>query len=508
MKKIIISICLCIIGLLFVSAQHKISISGFIYDKNSGEVLIGSTVQEKKSKKVTITNEYGFYSLTVPEEDSLRISVSYLGYQQIDTIIFINPNHLNFSLTPGVSVEEISVTADNIVRRNETGVVRLPMKDIQSLPNLFGEVDVIKAYQLTPGVQSGGEAKSNLFVRGGSADQNLILLDDVPLYYVAHFGGFFSVFNADAINHAKLVKGGFPAHYGSRLSSVLDIRMKEGNMREFAVQGTVGLLSSKISVEGPIIENKMSYIISARKNLLPLFRLFDAGLSYNFYDLNAKFNYRLSDKDKFFVSFYMGDDFLRLKSKNDIIRHKNTLKWGNTLFSLRWNHVYNNKLFSNFTISNTYYRNKNTFNYELTTDSINKNMHNALLSGINDVRIKLDFNYVMNSNIRFKFGANSTYHTFIPNDEEFSQSGTDIESLKRDYGSKLYAFENSVYLENILTLGAWTNRLSHLRTQVIVQFCYKKRPVIQVFLFRDESIYPFTCIFGHRYSYRLLDANQ
>ncbi|MCD6112150.1 MAG: TonB-dependent receptor [Bacteroidales bacterium] len=453
MIKLIIYIVIIFSG-ISLYGQKNVSISGFVYDKSTGEILIGATIYEKKSKIGTITNEYGFYSLTMPSYDSLEIYVSFLGYKQLMINLPSNQKkQLDFYLTSGIALGGVTITATkegNIVKRNETGVVRLPMKEIKALPNLFGEVDIVKAYQLTPGVQSGGEAKSNLYVRGGSPDQNLILLDDVPLYYVAHFGGFFSVFNADAINDVKLIKGGFPARYGSRLSSVLDIRMKEGNMKKKSVQGTVGLLSSKISLEGPIIKNKLSFIVSARKNLIPIFKIMGTGLSYNFYDLNAKLNYRLSTKDKLFFSYYMGDDILSMNEKTDISNHNSTVKWGNTLLAFRWNHIYNNKLFSNLTFLNTYYRYKNIFEYNIDTDSISKSMNNSLLTGINDLSLKVDFTYLINSKLNFKFGANSIYHTFIPDDEHFSQSGTDIVSINENYSSVANALENAVYLENEL----------------------------------------------------------
>lgn len=453
MRKSIIIILLIFTNILLL-AQNNVSISGFIYDKLTGEVLIGATIYEKNAKTGTIANEYGFYSLTVKTNDSLELFISFLGYKPLNLkILQKHKKQLNFYLIPGITLGTVTISAtkeENIVTRTETGVVRLPMKTIKTLPNLFGEVDIVKAYQLTPGVQSGGEAKSNLYVRGGSPDQNLILLDDVPLYYVAHFGGFLSVFNADAINDVKLIKGGFPARYGSRLSSVLDIRMKEGNMQKLSVQGTIGLLSSKISIEAPIIKNKLSFIVSARKNLLPIFKLMGTGLSYNFYDLNAKLNYRLSSKDKLFFSYYMGDDIVAMKEKTGISEHNSTVKWGNTLLAFRWNHIYNNKLFSNVTLSNTYYRYKNVFEYKIETDSINKNMDNSLLTGINDLNFKVDYTYLVNSKINFKFGANSIYHTFIPNDEKFSQSGTEVLTIDENYSSKVNAIENAIYLESEL----------------------------------------------------------
>ncbi len=456
MKKIIIYLITLLNGMGLL-AQNSTTISGFVYDKATGEVLIGATIYEHTTKSGVITNEYGFYSITTSSKDSLLLKISFSGYKPLQVKIPKGINkQMDFKLIPGIDLEEITIIAKKektIVERNEVGVVRLPMKDIKTLPNLFGEVDIIKAYQLTPGVQSGGEAKSNLYVRGGSPDQNLILLDDVPLYYVAHFGGFFSVFNADAINDVKLVKGGFPARYGSRLSSVLDIRMKEGSMQQLQVQGTAGLLSSKLSIEAPIIKDKLSFIFSGRKNILPIFKLIGTGLGYHFYDLNAKLNYRISPKDKLFLSFYMGDDILLTSQKSTVTKHKTSVKWGNTLFAFRWNHIYNNRLFSNLTFSNTYYRYKNTFKYDLETDDVSKNVYNSVLTKINDLSLKLDFLYTLNALIDFKFGVNTIRHTFTPNDEEYSLSFTNTPDIHEQYSSISYAIENAVYLENNLNFG-------------------------------------------------------
>ena len=437
--------------------QKDVTLHGFVYDESSGEVLIGASVYDWQSMKGVVTNEYGFYSITLPVKDTLRIIVSFVGYKP-DSLLFASPytnQQKNFYLAPGIKLREITVKPirNNIVVNNETGVIHLKMDMIKTLPNLFGEVDIIKIYQLTPGVQSGGEAKSNLYVRGGSPDQNLILLDDVPLYYVAHFGGFFSIFNPDAINDVKLIKGGFPARYGSRLSSVLDIRMKEGNMKKLSFQGTIGLLSSRLSFEGPIIKKKLSFILSARKNLFPVYQIFGAAISYNFYDLNAKLNYRVSKKDKLLFSFYMGDDIVSEKRKTQATTLKNKIQWGNTLLSFRWNHVYHKKLFSNLTLSNTYYRYKNGFNYSMFTDTTTQEMSNVLLSGINDINLKLDYTWLINTKVNFRYGLNSTYHIFIPNDEDFSQSGNEIETINKKYRERFKALENAFYLENELRTG-------------------------------------------------------
>ncbi|MDD3741658.1 MAG: TonB-dependent receptor, partial [Bacteroidales bacterium] len=448
---------LLIFSVLKAGAQDKITISGFIYDKQNGEVLIGANIFEIDSKTGCASNEYGFYSLTLPKTDSICLIVSFIGYEPYSaTLKAENKSNLNLYLNSGIVLNEVDVNAkrtESIVEKNETGVVRLQINEIKQMPSLFGEVDIIKAYQLTPGVQSGGEAKSNIYVRGGSPDQNLILLDDVPLYYVAHFGGFFSVFNADAINDVKLIKGGFPARYGGRLSSVLDIRMNDGNFKEYKTQGTIGLLSSKISFEGPIKKDKSSFIISARKNLVPIFKMLGAGISYNFYDVNSKLNFKLSEKDRLFFSFYMGDDVIGLGNNTTNTNQKNNASWGNTLGAIRWNHVYNSKLFSNLTLSDTYYRYKNIFEYKIDQDSIQKEMSNTLLTGINDLGLKMDFTYLLNSKNNFRFGFNSILHNFIPNDETFYQTGTNISTIDLSYNSKSQALENAAYVEYELKYG-------------------------------------------------------
>lgn len=444
-------------------AQQNITFSGFVYDKHSGEVLIGANVYDNSSKTGCASNEYGFYSLTVQKNDSITLIASFIGYESFSTTINgENTSSFNIYLNSGLFLNEVDIKGkrnESIVERNEAGVVRLPINEIKQMPSLFGEADIIKAYQLTPGVQSGGEAKSNIYVRGGSPDQNLILLDDVPLYYVAHFGGFFSVFNADAINDVKLIKGGFPARYGGRLSSVLDIRMNDGNFKEYKTQGTIGLLSSKISFEGPIKKDKSSFIISVRKNLVPVLRMLGAGISYNFYDVNSKLNFKLSENDRLFFSFYMGDDVIGLGNNTTNTKQKNNAAWGNTLGAIRWNHVYSNKLFSNLTLSETYYRYKNVFEYKIDSDSIQKEMSNTLLTGINDLGLKMDFTYLLNSRNNFRFGFNSILHNFIPNDETFYQSGSHITTIDLSYNSKSQAIENAAYAEYELKYGFFNGNL-------------------------------------------------
>ena len=495
MNKLVICFVVVLVT-TFANGQNNISISGFVYDKSTSEFLIGATIFENQTKIVAITNEYGFYSLTVPIRDTLKLNISFTGYRPLYVILSQPFDHQqSFYLMPGIELDVVTVTAENginIVKRNESGVTRLKMKELKTLPNLFGEVDIIKSFQLTPGVQSGGEAKSNLYVRGGSPDQNLILLDDVPLYYVAHFGGFFSIFNADAISDVKLIKGGFPAQYGSRLSSVLDVRMKEGNMQETSIQGTIGLISSKISIETPIIKNKMSSIVSVRKNLLPIFKILGSGLAYNFYDLNAKLNYRISSHDRIFLSYYMGDDNVSSKEKESISKKTNSVKWGNTLISFRWNHIYTNKLFSNLTLSNTFYRYKNSFQYQINKGDTIKSLKNSLVTGISDLSLKMDFSYLTNSKLLFRFGSNSIYHTFIPNDERFSQSGTDIVTIDENYSDRMNALENALYIQNEIILNKISTnmgiRYSSYYTGSNYYYSFEPRILINYMIREDFSM--------------------
>lgn len=475
--------------------QDRKVVSGFIYDYSSGEVLIGATVFDKKNKAGTSSNEYGFYSLSVPWNDTIQLEVSFVGYRPAVFKIHQQKTQHDFRLIPGVSINEVTVSAykeNSIVRRNETGTTYLSMKDIKTLPNLFGEVDLIKAFQLTPGVQSGGEAKSNLYVRGGSPDQNLILLDDVPLYYVAHFGGFFSVFNADAINDVKLTKGGFPARYGSRLSSVLDVRMKEGNMQNQIVQGTIGLLSSKVAVEGPLIKDKSSFIVSARKSVLPFFKLMGTDLSYNFYDLNAKLNYRLSDRNKIFISFYSGHDILKINDRNSQSKRTTGTSWGNNLYSFRWNSIISEKLFGNVTLSNTGYRYRNLARYRIKSNTESKNMLNTMNTGINDIILKTDFNYLVTPAFGIKFGTNSIGHKFIPNDEYYYLSDGNGKTINETYISKETALENAVYMENELKLKKFSAnlgaRLSSYSTEGHDFYALEPRLILNLLLHENLSL--------------------
>lgn len=462
------------------SQTKNLSISGHVEDAKTGEKLIGATIYDSKTQVGVVTNNYGFYSLNIPKDSMANLVISFVGYSSLSPQIRVAEDQtMNFHLTSGSELAEVVVLGSKekpIERRNEMGVLRIPMKDAELLPSLGGEPDIIKALQSMPGVQSGTEASSNFFVRGGSPDQNLMLLDDVPLYYVNHLGGFVSIFNTDAIKDVKLIKGGFPAHYGSRLSSVVDIRMKDGNVNEFDGSGMLGIVASKITVEGPIKKDTTSYIISVRRMLLdllmqPLSRIvFNGyGFGYHFYDFNAKINHRLSDKDHLFLSAYIGNDILganfKIKNENEKYKFKGHFRWGNNLFALRWNHIYNHKLFSNLTLSYTRYRYFTDASHESVFNNEKEYSFNSFASGVFDVGAKIDFEYFTNAKNKLKFGVGSVYHIFKPGLTRYLQKENDRLLNEKTFGKhqRVNGIETTAYIEDELSMGNRMNANIGLR---------------------------------------------
>jgi hypothetical protein len=465
MKTVIV---LIIVLISCVLSAQQITISGFIIDSSTGEKLIGANIYEQSSKSGAVSNNYGFYSIGIPTKDSIELIFSYIGYNTVTQIISAKASQtIHVELTSGNLLNEViinGVKEISIEKRNEMGVLTIPVKQIENMPALGGESDILKALQLMPGVQSGNEGSSGIYVRGGSPDQNLILLDDVPLYYVNHLGGFVSTFNTDAISNIKLIKGGFPAQYGSRLSSVIDIRMKEGNQKEFHGSAMIGMVASKISVEGPIKTDTTSFIISVRRFMYDLITkpiskiVFDGvGIGYSFYDFNAKLNHRLSDKDRLFFSCYAGDDIIsfRVKDKktNETSLMENGTNWGNTLAAFRWNHIYGHKLFSNVTLTYTRYRYKTELSNNTKAEDYSASLYNSYISGIYDFNAKIDFEYFVNSSYKIKFGANGIYHTFKPGVTKYRIGENNAYSTDTVFGNyNLDASEGAIYLENEICL--------------------------------------------------------
>jgi len=422
----------------------KVTISGYIKDKRNGEDLIGATCYIKELKQGTVSNAYGFYSLSVPS-GFFTIAFSFLGTKtQIRMMEVTENTKLNIELdADSQQMKEVVVKGNNAaknVERAEMSVFQLPATTVKKLPALMGEIDLIKTVQMLPGVKPAAEGSSGFSVRGGNPDQNLLLLDEAPVYNASHLLGFFSVFNNDALSDMKLYKGDIPAHTGGRLSSLLDIRMKNGNSKKFSGNGGIGTVSSRLTLEGPIGKNeKTSFMLSGRRSYADLFLKLSSNEDVKnntvyFYDVNAKVNHRFNDKNRLFVSTYLGKD--KFKSA------ENELNFGNKTFSLRWNHLFSNKLFSNTTLIYSKY------NYELS----NRLGADAFKweSNMEDYSAKLDFNYFLNANNTIKFGGMFTYHKFEPG----HAYGIGAQSFLSDYRvNESNAYEHAVYISNEQKIG-------------------------------------------------------
>lgn len=436
----------CIIMLVIVhtlkSQDEKFTISGYVTDGLSGETLVAANVFVKDSSNIgTTTNNYGYYALNLPP-GNYTLVFSYLGYLDYETEVVLTQNQkLSPKLEQGIALAEVVVTDEEENRQiveNQMGSVDLAMKTIQQLPALFGEIDILKTIQLLPGVQSAGEGNAGFYVRGGGPDQNLILLDEAVVYNSGHLLGFFSVFNADAIKNTTLIKGGMPANYGGRLSSVVDIQMKEGNLDHYGAAGGIGLIASRLTFEGPIQQGKSGFIVSGRRTYAldiaqPFINQTDfAGTNYYFYDLNLKANYRFSDKDRLYLSGYFGRDVLSFNNK--LRDFKFNLPYGNTTATIRWNHLFNDKLFMN--VSTIY----NRYDFEFSGGQAEWQFD--VFSGVEDGNLKLDFDYFPLPGHRIRFGANYTYHAIQPNVATATNGETNFSNEKQTQ----FAHETALYL--------------------------------------------------------------
>ncbi len=425
---------LLIISLLIFTLSHaqRATVSGYLIDKSSGERLINANVYEKNSLQGTTTNTFGFYSITLPK-DHKTLTYSFVGFEPVDVSFNLaSDTVINIELELNAEIEEITVygEAARKVHNTEMSMVELPVIQVQKIPLFMGEPDLLKVLQLLPGVKSGTEGTSGIYVRGGGPDQNLFLLDGVPVYNVNHLLGFFSVFNPSAIKTVKLYKGGFPARFGGRLSSVIDINMKEGNMKKFEGEASLGIISSRLSLEGPIVKDKTSFIVSGRRTygdllLQPLLKLSADNLraGYYFYDLNAKINHIFSEKSRLYLSGYFGQDKLYVKDKSEYTTESVTYKsrnevnigWQNATGALRWNYLFSNKLFGNFIATYSNYNFFVSYDYRnSSSDSPESRDFFKYLSGIDDWSAKAEFDYFPLPQHAVKFGSGYIYHTFEP----------------------------------------------------------------------------------------------
>ncbi|MBO4488579.1 MAG: TonB-dependent receptor [Bacteroidales bacterium] len=442
---------------------QNITVSGHIYEKGSRESLPGGLVYDPVSQKFNNANSYGFYSLTLPYHDGLFLVFNNFGYVN-DTLWVTAPEDREYDayLAKYQFLETVEITAEKSnTEQVQMSSIKLSTKEIQQVPMLFGEKDVFKTLLLMPGVQSASEGTSGIYVRGGGPDQNLIILDEATIYNASHLLGFFSIFNGDAIKSVELIKGGFPARYGGRLSSVIDINMKDGNKESYHCEGGVGIISSNVMVEGPVIKDKASFMISGRTTymdlfIVPIMKIVSKGSSagYYFFDLNGKFNFNLGKKDKLYLSAYFGRDKFHLAQSDNYLgntdKYRMGLFWQNATATARWNHLFTNKIFSNLSFvfsdykMNTYMRYKY---YYAPNDPDNESLSSDFNSGIRDYTLKYDIAYHPNATHHLLAGAAVTYHEARPNAMTVKADTLTLHQVEKERG-----LEYAVYVEDEINI--------------------------------------------------------
>lgn len=478
-------------------AQKRFTISGNIKDAATGEILIGATIRiQELSQNGAASNNYGFYSLSAPAGD-YTILVSYIGYESVSKKVNLHKDQvLDMVLSAKSDLQEVVISSnkpnnDN-VRSAQMGVEKLNMTQINNVPVLLGERDILKTISLIPGVKSASEGNTGFYVRGGASDQNLILLDEATVYNASHLFGFFSTFNSDAIKDVSLFKGGMPAQYGGRLSSVLDIKMDEGNNKEYVVQGGIGLISSRLKIEGPIVQDKGSFMISARRTYIDAFLKLSSdttvkGSQLYFYDLNAKANYHFDDKNAIYLSGYFGKDVLGLENTFGT-------NWGNSTGTLRFNHLFNSKLFSNTSLIYS--------NYNYAIQSYLPGNNFVAVSKITDLDLKEDFQYYVNSNHSLKFGIDALHHNLAPGSlTSDNNSSFNDETIERRYGLETAAYISDEWQVNsklniiygarfsgILIFGPGTFSTYNANGDVVTSKTYSSGQVVKDYFYLEPRL--------------------
>ncbi len=435
------------------SEAQNITVSGYVKDATTKESLIGANIYSPGFKTGTSTNEYGFYSLTLPKTDSLRLNISYIGYLSLTEMLAIDgPSRQDFLLEMNSSsLDEVVVSAernDNNVNKPQVGVIKIPVSAVTHLPGLAGERDILKTIQFLPGVQQGQEGTTGFYVRGGNADQNLVQLDEATIYNPNHLFGLFSTFNVNAIKSISLTKGGFPAKYGGRLSSILDVSMKDGNKENLGIAGGIGLLSSNLTIEGPLEKGKSSFILSGRRSYIdwlmkPFLPSGINGTTYYLYDFNAKLNYELGRNDHLFISYFTGNDHAVYTGANSL---NFNIDFGNTTGTVRWNHLYKSRLFSNTSV---------VFNdYHLGLATAQGNYYSLLYTGVKDVSAKTDYTFIPGPGREIKAGIAYTYHTLYPGavSAKIPKIGNKLE-IDQDSIAKIYSHEMAIYISDELRIS-------------------------------------------------------
>ncbi len=524
MKRLSIITSFLFITHILFAQQH--TINGYIVDRQTGEPLIGAAILDKTTNHGTVTNAYGFYTLTLPQ-DSINLQCSYVGYSTAYHSFFLNQDTLlTVSLETNTELQEVTVTAAHKqfgAEAAQMSAVSVPVTQIKLMPAFLGETDVIKTLQLLPGVQGGTEGSAGMYVRGGGPDENLLLLDGVPVYNINHALGFFSVFDADAIKNVTLYKGSFPAHFGGRLSSVVDVRLNDGNMYKFKGKASIGLISSKFHLEGPLWKGHTSFSISGRRTyydilLQPILASLSAtnadlkrlNAGYYFWDVNAKISHKFSDKDKLFATFYMGDDvvYANIKTRdynsNDFSAEERLnlrMQWGNIVAALRWNHIVNSQLFLNTSVNYTQYR----YNTKVGMEAIYKNKVSnenqqfsvGYNSGIHDVTGKAELDYTPSPNHNLRFGTTYTFHIYRPGVQSLMTKmvmDETTEKIDTTFGDlPINAHETALYAEDEMTLGQYVkmNAGLHYSTMTVDgKFYHSLQPRLsgRIKLYDDLSV--------------------
>ena len=463
MKHTLLSLCILFFSELPARGQktaNRFTVSGYVREKGSQEALIGVNIYLPGTSTGTVTNTYGFYSLTLPAQDSVTLAFSFVGYESVQqTVAFRRNLDLNIQLTPGRLLSEVTVTGnrtgeEKVSESARMSTIDIPINQIKKIPAFLGEKDVLKVLQLMPGVQKGSEGSTGIYVRGGGPDQNLVIMDDAVVYNANHLFGFFSVFNGDALKSVELIKGGFPARYGGRLSSVIEMNMKEGNKEKLHGEGGIGLIASRLTLEGPLTKKKSgagssSFLISARRTYLdvvarPLIKQQTDGetmAGYYFYDLNAKANYDFGPKNKLYLSGYFGQDRFYANDKKEGTNIG--LNWGNATATLRWNHLISEKAFSNTSLIFSNYK------FQILSDELNFQDQEAFSlrysSGIRDFSIKHDIDFYPSPQHSLRFGVQSTFHRFTPS--AVVLKNTDINQFKQEVDA-IDVLESGLYAED------------------------------------------------------------
>lgn len=429
------------------------TVSGYVREAVSGEYLTGVNIYLPATRSGTVTNTYGFYSITLSSTDSVELIFSYIGYTPVNIKVALNKDlELNIEMKSNIMLKEVTITGEMAERQSETAKmssVKLQVAQVKNLPSLLGEKDILKVLQLMPGVQKGMEGSSGIYVRGGGPDQNLIILDDAIVYNASHLFGFFSIFNGDALKSVELIKGGFPARYGGRLSSVLDMNMKEGNKEEWHGEGGIGIISSRLTIEGPLSKNKSSILLSGRRTyadviMRPLLKSADQdNTGYYFYDFNAKVNYDFGRKNKLFLSGYFGKDKFYLKKDDQDVKENAGFLWRNATGTLRWNHLYNSKLFANTSLVFSNYTFGIYDEYKVVAEQ--KNYYAEYNSGITDLTFKHDFDFIPGTNHMVKAGILAISHAFKP--YAFVQIDENL-SLNTNEAKTTRGLESGIYIED------------------------------------------------------------